>query len=64
VVVLSVLSPSQSTRPRFIWAAFPLFIGAAAKLPRAIYWPVLVLSAAGLVFLIAWWPNHRIGPAP
>ena len=64
VVLLSVVSVGQVTKPRFIWAAFPLFIGAAAKLPRAIYWPVLVLSAAGLVFLIAWWPNHVIGPAP
>jgi hypothetical protein len=64
LVLLSVISPAQSTRPRFIWTAFPIFIGAAAKLPRVVYWPVLVLSAAGLVFLIAWWPNHRIGPAP
>ena len=64
VVLMSVVSWGQATKPRFIWAAFPLFIGAAAKLPRAIYWPVLVLSAAGLVFLIAWWPNHYVGPAP
>jgi hypothetical protein len=56
--------PAQSTRPRLVWTAFPIFIGAASKLPRALYWPVVVLSAAGLVFLIAWWPNHRIGPAP
>ena len=64
LVLLSVISPAQSPRPRFVWTAFPIFIGAAAKLPRALYWPVLVVSAAGLVFLIAWWPNHRIGPAP
>jgi len=64
VVLMSVVSVGQVTKPRFIWAAFPLFIGAAAKLPRAIYWPVLVLSAAGLVFLVAWWPNHYAGPAP
>ena len=64
LVLLTVISPAQSTRPRFVWTAFPIFIGAAAKLPRALYWPVLVVSAAGLVFLIAWWPNHRIGPAP
>jgi hypothetical protein len=63
IVALSVISPAQSTRPRFVWTAFPIFIG-AAKLPRFLYWPVLVLSAAGLFFLIAWWPNHRIGPAP
>ena len=64
VVLLSVVSVGQVTKPRFAWSAFPLFIGAAAKLPRAIYWPVLVLSAAGLIFLIAWWPNHDAGPAP
>jgi hypothetical protein len=64
LVLLSAISPAQSTRPRFVWTAFPIFIAAAAKLPRALYWPMLVLSAAGLVFLIAWWPNHRIGPAP
>jgi hypothetical protein len=58
-----VISPANP-RPRYVLCAFPLFIGAAAKLPRAVYWPVLVLSAAGLVFLIAWWPNHRVGPAP
>ena len=64
LVLLSVISTAESPRPRFVWTAFPIFIGAAAKLPRALYWPVLVVSAAGLVFLIAWWPNHRIGPAP
>jgi fatty acid desaturase len=40
------------------------FIGAAAKLPRAIYWPVLVLSAAGLVFVTGVWPHHFTGAAP
>jgi hypothetical protein len=64
VVLLSVSSFGQSTKPRFVWTAFPLFIGAAAKLPRAVFWPVLVLSAAGLVFLIGWWPHHYYGPAP
>ena len=60
-IVLSVISSGADTKPRFVWAAFPIFIGAAAKLPRAIYWPLLVLSAAGLVFLIGGWPNHVIG---
>ena len=64
VVLLAVVSAGQITKPRFVWSAFPLFIGAAAKLPRALYWPVLVVSAAGLVFLVAWWPNHYAGPAP
>jgi hypothetical protein len=64
VVLACALTYGQSTKPRFIWSGFTLFIGAAAKLPKAIYWPVVILSAAGLVFLVGWWPHHRIGPAP
>jgi hypothetical protein len=64
VVVSCVIAYGQSTKPRFVWSAFTLFIGAAAKLPKAIYWPVVVLSAAGLVFLVGWWPHHVVGPAP
>ena len=63
-VLTCVVSSDESTKPRFVWAAFPIFIGAAAKLPRFLYWPVLILSAASLVFLIGWWPNHYFGPAP
>lgn len=33
------------------------FIGAAAKLPRVIHWPLLILSAAGFVLLVASWRN-------
>jgi len=64
VVLMCVITYGQSTKPRFVWSGFTLFIGAAAKWPKAIYWPVVVLSAAGLVFLVGWWPHHRIGPAP
>jgi hypothetical protein len=64
VLSLTVITYGQSTKPRFVWAAFPLFIGAASKLPRVLFWPVLIVSAAGLAFLIGWWPNHPIGPAP
>jgi hypothetical protein len=60
-IVLCVISFGTYTRPRFVWIAFPIFIGAAAKLPRAVYWPVLILSAAGLVFLAGGWPNGAIG---
>ena len=63
LVLTFTLSPANP-RPRYVLCAFPLFIGAAAKLPRVVYWPLLVASAAGLVFLIAWWPNHSHGPAP
>jgi hypothetical protein len=60
-ILLAVISSQADTKPRYIWAAFPIFIGAAAKLPRAIYWPTLILSAVGLVFLIGAWPHHVIG---
>jgi hypothetical protein len=43
VVLMCVISYGQSTEPRFVWSGFTLFIGAAAKLPRVIYWPVVVL---------------------
>ena len=64
VVLMCVISYGQSTKPRFVWSGFTLFIGAAAKLPRVIYWPVVALSAAALVFLTGWWPHHWTGPAP
>jgi hypothetical protein len=64
LLVLAFTLSNANPRPRYVLCAFPLFIGAAAKLPRALYWPVLVVSACGLVLLIAWWPRHRIGPAP
>ena len=56
-ILLIVTSSDGDTRPRFVWTAFPIFIGAAAKLPRAIYWPVLILSAIGLFVLIGAWRN-------
>ena len=63
-IVLAVISSDGGTKPRLVWVAFPIFIGAAAKLPRAIYWPVLVLSAVGLVFVTGVWPHHTTGMAP
>jgi hypothetical protein len=64
LIPLTFLLSRASPRPRYVWCAFPLFIGAATKLPRALYWPVLVLSAAGLVFLVGWWPYHSGLAAP
>jgi hypothetical protein len=64
VIVAAVVSSAPSIKPRLIWTAFPIFIGAAAKLPRWLYWPVLIVSATALAFLTGWWPNHYIGPAP
>jgi hypothetical protein len=62
--VLTILEALTSTdthlRPRSLLVAFPIFIAAAAKLPRAVYWPVLILSAAGLFLLIGAW-RHLFG---
>ena len=63
-IVLAVISSDGGTKPRLVWVAFPIFIGAAAKLPRAVYWPVLILSAAGLVFVTGVWPHHFTGGTP
>jgi hypothetical protein len=63
-VPLTFLLSRASPRPRYLLVAFPLFIAAAAKLPRAVYWPVLVLSAVGLVFVVGWWPYHYGLAAP
>ncbi|MCW2936931.1 MAG: hypothetical protein JWM19_7893 [Actinomycetia bacterium] len=60
-----IVSSAQSTKPRFVWSGFGLFIGfAAVKLPRYVYWPLAVVSAGLLVFLTGWWAHHYDGPAP
>jgi len=64
-IVLAITSYDVGTRPRLVWTAFPIFIGAAAKLPRALYWPVLILSAVGFVLLVGGWRSlfgTRIAP--
>jgi hypothetical protein len=60
-IVMIVTSSNGATKPRFIWTAFPIFIGAAAKLPRAIYGPVVIVSAAGLFLFVGAWP-YVFGP--
>jgi hypothetical protein len=60
-----LVSNAQSSKPRFVWGAFGIFIGlAAANLPRWLFWTVVVASAGLLAFLIGWWPHHYVGPAP
>jgi Gpi18-like mannosyltransferase len=60
-ILLAITSAGAGPRPRLVWSAFPIFIGAAAKLPRVVYWPVLILSAAGLVLLVGGW-RQLFGP--
>jgi hypothetical protein len=64
VFVAIVTASTPGVKPRLVWAAFPIFIGMAAKLPRVIFWPLVILSAAALVYLIGWWPHHPMAPAP
>jgi hypothetical protein len=65
LVLLAVITASSpGVKPRLVWTAFPIFIGAAAKLPKVIFWPLVILSAAVLVYLIGWWPHHPMAPAP
>jgi hypothetical protein len=58
------ISSMSGPKPRFAWTAFGIFIGAAARLPRWLFWPVLIASAALLCYVIAWWPHHPYGPSP
>jgi hypothetical protein len=53
-----VIDSGGGPRPRFAWTAIGIFIGAAARLPRWLFWPVALVSAAGMFFLYAWWPYH------
>ena len=59
-ILLALSSANVGPKPRFIWTAFPIFIGAAAKLPRAVYWPVLVLSAVSFVLIVGGFRHHII----
>jgi Gpi18-like mannosyltransferase len=54
---------ASADKPRFIWTTIGIFIG-FARLPRWLYWPLVVASAGLLFFLIGWWPQHYRGPAP
>jgi hypothetical protein len=53
-----VIDNRAGPRPRFAWTGIGIYIGAAIKLPRWLYWLALAVSAAGLCFLVAWCPYH------
>lgn len=59
-----VLARGAAQKPRFVLTAVGIFIGAAIKLPRWLFWPLLAVSAALLLFLVGWWPHHYVYPAP
>ena len=60
----AAISSGAGPRPRIAWPALGIYLGAAAKLPRWLYWPVLAVSAASLCLLVGWWPNHLQAPPP
>lgn len=64
VLLLSFTASAQGSKPRFVWTAFPLFIAAATRLRGRALAVVLVLFAAGFVWLGAWSPLHYGRGAP
>lgn len=58
VFLSCLLSSGATTKPRFVLTAVGIFIGAGAKLPRLVFWPVLVVSAALLAFTVGWMPHN------
>jgi hypothetical protein len=64
VFLIVATASSPGVKPRLVWTAFPVFVGFAARLPRVLFWPLVIISAAALVFLTGWWPHHPLAPAP
>jgi hypothetical protein len=62
--VNAAVTNGAGPRPRIAWPAIGIYLGAAAKLPRWLYWPVLIVSAGALFFVVAWWPHHPNAPPP
>jgi len=58
-----VLSASAGPTPRYIWPMLGIFIG-GARLPRWLYWPLLVASLVVLFFLVGWWAHNPKAPPP
>jgi hypothetical protein len=63
LMFVDLVISASADKPRFIWTTIGIFIG-FARLPRWLYWPLLIASAGLLFFLIGWWPQHDRGPAP
>jgi hypothetical protein len=63
-IVLLLITYRSGPKPRYVWAAFGIFPGAAAMLPRWLYWPVVIVFAALLAAFTGWWPHHPVSPPP
>jgi len=66
VLIAAALGMADTTgpTPRFAWAALGIFTGLSAKLPRFLFWPLVVICAGLLVFLYGWWPHQGATSAP
>ncbi|HUN32049.1 MAG TPA: hypothetical protein VMU95_08505 [Trebonia sp.] len=65
LVALSLgMASTPGPTPRLAWTALGIFIGVAAKVPAWLFWSLLAVSAALLVFLYGWWPHQGLGIAP
>jgi hypothetical protein len=64
LVINAAISSGSGPRPRMAWPALGIYLGAAATLPRWLYWPVLAVSAGSLLFIVGWWPGHPQVPPP
>jgi hypothetical protein len=64
VLASLLLSSSAGPTPRYIWPMIGIFVGGAARLPRWLYWPVLAVSLASMLFLLGWWPLQLKFPPP
>jgi hypothetical protein len=63
-VILLLITSRSGPKPRYVWAAFGIFLGAAAMLPRWLFWPAVIISAAFLALSVGWWPHHPVSPPP
>jgi hypothetical protein len=63
-VIAFGMANSPGPTPRFAWTALGIFVGAGAKLPRWLFWPLVIISASLLAFLFGWWPHQGLIPAP
>jgi hypothetical protein len=53
-----ILSAETGPTPRYVWALLGIFTGAAARLPRWLYWPLLAAFVVLFCLAVGWWPNN------